>query len=382
MFSLGAKAEKVTPEVVLGKTDKREPRDAPTIFAAVKRKTLRSFSENLTNWQPSSKNIADDFRKIEDVRAPKLERLKIEEINVERNYPLEVVLHIGIPGISDEIYEAFEAFSAKLNAEVLSDRVRTIGELTFVPVRCPGESLRSLCEFSLIRSIRVMPKVRMGQTALRSVNAPPFQPTFPTGPVLDPTIKTAVFDGGLPNNPHPLTQWAQEYSTPNLGSPDQSAQEHGTAVTCAALFGSLQNGTTPPQPFSSIRHYRVIDHNPVHDFDLVDILHRITKTLDHENFDFLNISMGPDIPIDDDDINVWTATLDKYAFQQQCFVSIACGNSGEEDHTAGNTRIQPASDGVNVVGIGASDKASGEWGRASYSSVGPGRSPRAVQFFS
>ena len=57
----------------------------------------------------------------------------------------------------------------------------------------------------------------------------------------------------------------------------------------------------------------------------------------------------------------------------------AVGNDGEADRDAGLARIQPSSDAVNGIGVGASDGEGAVWARAPYSSVGPGRSPGFVK---
>jgi hypothetical protein len=42
-------------------------------------------------------------------------------------------------------------------------------------------------------------------------------------------------------------------------------------------------------------------------------------------------------------------------------------------------RVQPPSDGVNMIGVGAADRSTVEWARAPYSAIGPGRSPGYVK---
>jgi hypothetical protein len=56
---------------------------------------------------------------------------------------------------------------------------------------------------------------------------------------------------------------------------------------------------------------------------------------------------------------------------------IAPSNSGIKH--LGLNRIQPAADGVNVLAVGARDCQEQNWSRASYSAVGPGRSPGLVK---
>ncbi|KCZ93821.1 hypothetical protein HJO_00555 [Hyphomonas johnsonii MHS-2] len=58
---------------------------------------------------------------------------------------------------------------------------------------------------------------------------------------------------------------------------------------------------------------------------------------------------------------------------------IAVGNDGEGDADLGLNRVQVPSDCINALAIGACDSRESSWKRASYSSVGPGRSPGIVK---
>ena len=49
------------------------------------------------------------------------------------------------------------------------------------------------------------------------------------------------------------------------------------------------------------------------------------------------------------------------------------------DLDSGNARIQVPSDCVNALAVGAANSAGGTWARASYSAIGPGRSPGVVK---
>ena len=105
------------------------------------------------------------------------------------------------------------------------------------------------------------------------------------------------------------------------------------------------------------------------------MLDRIEGVLTSRQYDFVNISLGPDCAMDDDDVNVWTSTLDKLLAGGGTVATVACGNNGHLDRTANLHRVQPPSDGVNMLAIGASDRIGESWQRAPYSACGPGRSP-------
>lgn len=110
------------------------------------------------------------------------------------------------------------------------------------------------------------------------------------------------------------------------------------------------------------------------------MLERIKNTLDSSpKFDFINLSLGPSLPIEDDDVHAWTAVLDEYLADGACIATIAVGNDGEADAGEGLNRIQVPADTVNGLSIGACDSLGNVWKRAEYSSIGPGRSPGIVK---
>jgi hypothetical protein len=83
--------------------------------------------------------------------------------------------------------------------------------------------------------------------------------------------------------------------------------------------------------------------------------------------------------VDDDEVTLWTAALDKRFAHGKCVATVAAGNDGELDEATGLNRVQPPADGVNVLSVGAADRRGGGWQRAAYSCVGPGRSPGIVK---
>jgi hypothetical protein len=105
-------------------------------------------------------------------------------------------------------------------------------------------------------------------------------------------------------------------------------------------------------------------------------LERIQDILDSRpKYDFINLSLGPDLPVEDNDVHAWTAVLDQLFSDGLTLPAIAVGNSGERDWPSGNARIQTPADCVNALSVGGCDRIGMSWKRASYSSIGPGRSP-------
>jgi hypothetical protein len=139
--------------------------------------------------------------------------------------------------------------------------------------------------------------------------------------------------------------------------------------------------------FCHLDHIRVLDRNTGKngDFEYYDVLDRILAVLDNAKkiskpYDFINLSLGPDIPIEDDEITRWTSTLDERLVGGKALVTVAAGNSGHLDSSSGLNRIQPPSDAINVLSVGSCDTVKAEeWKRSEYSSVGPGRCPGIVK---
>jgi hypothetical protein len=210
-----------------------------------------------------------------------------------------------------------------------------------------------------------------------------FPVKLPNEKEVNSEIKVAVFDGGLPKNAVNLP-WVREFEPNGIGTPVASYQKHGLAVTSALLFGPLEPEQEILPPFCSVDHYRVLDTNTGanDNFEYYDVLDRILNVLDNNNesYDFINLSLGPDIPIDDDEVTRWTASLDERFSSGKTLVTVAIGNSGHLDALSGLNRIQPPSDGVNVLSVGACNSLDpNQWEKADYSSVGPGRCPGIVK---
>jgi hypothetical protein len=156
--------------------------------------------------------------------------------------------------------------------------------------------------------------------------------------------------------------------------------EHGVGVTSAFLFGHIDPASAIPQPYCKVDHYRVLDAQPGQDpRELYEVLHRIKDTLLRKRYPLVNISLGPILSVEDDDVHAWTAVLDELLSDGKTLATVAVGNTGESDAEAGLNRIQVPSDCVNALAVGACDSPDEKWQRAPYSSVGPGRSPGLIK---
>lgn len=99
------------------------------------------------------------------------------------------------------------------------------------------------------------------------------------------------------------------------------------------------------------------------------------KSRRHE---LVNLSIGPYLPIEDDEVHPWTALLDEHLSDGNTLLAIAVGNDGDNPKP-GEARIQVPADCVNGMSVGSADTRRADWSRAVHSSQGPGRSPGVVK---
>lgn len=374
--AIGSRSALVKPEE-WGITDHPEEAMSEQIFVAGKREAFVSWRDSVEAWA-LDRTGAGDLAHIEELTAfapdKKLKTIPDDESEVM----LELVLHNDHGGA---ILKAFEAFAGERHAHPRLDRARSIQGLSFVPVRATPTIARELAQFTFVRVVRGMPTLR------------PIRPSFvrisDSRDVELPDVDAAsmaravVFDGGLPEN-HGLDRWVTLIEPDGIGPAVPRFQDHGLWVTSALLFGNLTNGSAPPRPFCSVDHVRILDENSGDggaDLQIVDALDRIIRIfLDNPTkYRLVNLSVGPDLSITDDEVTAWTATLDDLFANLSVVVTVAVGNEGERDPASGLNRLQPPSDGVNILAVGAADSLGAPWRRASYSCPGPGRSPGRVK---
>src|SRR5262249_4785527 len=96
-------------------------------------------------------------------------------------------------------------------------------------------------------------------------------------------------------------------------------------------------------------------------------------------YSFVNLSIGPALPIEDHEVHAWTAVLDELLADGKTLATVAVGNEGESDWQSGNARVQVPSDSVNALSVGAANTRGTPWRGASYSCIGPGRSPGVIK---
>ncbi len=189
------------------------------------------------------------------------------------------------------------------------------------------------------------------------------------------SIVVGVFDGGL-DEANPLVKGHAKLSPTAVKlSPTDQLVAHGTAVTGAVLYGALNDyapGVQLPVPSVSVEAFRTMPRAR-HDhgfYEAIDLIERVVPQ--RQDIKVWNLSFGPRMPILDDDITRFTYALDTLAYEHRALFVVAAGNDGT--YPAPEDRIQPPSDVVNGLGVGASTIGNdGKVQRAFYSSKGLGR---------
>lgn len=374
--SIGSRPTSLVPKKI---RSGKIPSEMPTneLFVAGTRTTLSDWINALPSLRPS---LQDEFTRLEAVRAPlKSDRIKNIELakKVDGGLAMELVLHAKKETDSD-LLEGFMEYCRALDVNAFQNKAIWVGGLIYIPAVVPEQALAPLSLFSYLRmarptaELRQLPDLERSQRHETGLRAP-----LPTTIDFSAPVQVAVFDGGLPKDSC-LAPWAQQ-ATGNPLRQLPRAADHGQAVTSALVFGSLDSDGAPQAAPITIDMHQVIDTDMSDSpFDLYDVLGQVKSTLDESDYSFVNLSVGPECPVDDEEIHPWTAALDELTSSGDMLITCAVGNTGRSSDLF-ERRIQVPSDALNTMAIGACDSQRADWHRAPYSSLGPGRSPGVVK---
>jgi len=371
---LGSRPDQIVPERW---TRKGAPQlvGTTTLFVEGPRRQFRELPARLAALTEDAR-VASEIVAVEKLAAYEAAE-KIAKERISGKLPvMEIVLHASAN--TRFVIDGFEAFARELGIDMSVDDRFYVGSLCFLPARLPREQLRKIAEFAYVRFLREMPKLRtLRPQAPRKIHS--FPCVLPDADCISEEPRMAIFDGGL-RDTSVLARWATPIDPPGVGAPLDEYLDHGHSVTSAALFGPVQNGNEIGRPFCRVHHYRVLDDISHQDpYELYSVLKRIRTVLETNRYELVNLSIGPELAIDDHEVHGWTAYLDSLLANGRTLATVAAGNGGELDAASGNSRVQVPGDCVNALTVGAADCDDPAWRRASYSSYGPGRSPGLVK---
>lgn len=375
--AVGSRPKLIRPEK---KSRDREPEDAVTtqLFVSGTRQAFRNWAQSVNDWAEGSR-AAQELVTIEEVHAPSPSEKIKGELPGGAKVVLEVVLHADELSGELSAIPDFARYLRTLDVDPTIERRFYAGGLCFLELQAPADKAEDIAAYSIVRAVREMPRLRVLRPTIRSSAIPAPQIVLPTAAAIDPKVRAAIFDGGLPAH-HAITQWASPIDATGTVAPHDDYLAHGLWVTSAFLFGHIDPKAPLPIPYCNVDHYRVLDAAPGLDpRELYEVLERIQTVLTQQRYHLVNLSLGPILPIDDDDVHAWTAVIDELLATRDTLATIAVGNTGESDAVAGLNRIQVPADCVNALAIGACDSPEADWQRATYSSIGPGRSPGLVK---
>jgi hypothetical protein len=160
--------------------------------------------------------------------------------------------------------------------------------------------------------------------------------------------------------------------------PEDDSLEHGTAVCGAVLYGPCNPGKVLNQPKIKVKSFRVFPIPDVNGLDLdlyiiLDWIKEVVEADENQHIKTFILSFGPNAPVDDQEIDLFTVMLDQLAYDHDVLFVVAAGNDG--DLQTPFNRIQPPSDTVNGLGVGAYTFSNPDLRTipAKYSCRGPGR---------
>lgn len=289
---------------------------------------------------------------------------------------VEFVLH---PLGEDTTQETVDHFIRLSGLEKSDMNIREYNDgLTFIAAKASKINLDAVADFNPLRSIH--PICDYDEAVLRRMTVegpkPPLKHT-------SPEVIIGTFDSGIDDTLPYFSGYAENI---DLVKNNKRNYEHGSGVTGALLYGNLRgidSKTILDSPHEYVKMFRVLPEdgttyagNPEGKLGLYETIDHIEETVrKYSEIKLFNISLGPRMPIIDDELNRFTYALDRLVFDTgkdgiNPLFTVACGNDGNAEMN----RIQPPSDMINGIAVGAyTMNGLNEPYRASYSCVGPGR---------
>lgn len=344
--------------------------------------SITNFHDRLEQPETLSRTAQKEIVRLDSVRMispyTKIERME----HIPDRALIELIIHSMEESEWHECLKKLKNILIKNDyPEFLFDWVR--GGISkgprFLPAQVDMETIKQLAEFNPLRSVRMMPGIsfpRIDTTSTRDLGPLPKGFSMRTG--INPEI--GVFDGGVDTSIPHLGMWVIPEDLTSAPEEIESVK-HGTAVCGAVLYGNYDPSFKYATPQISVKSFRIFPVPKENGFnlDLYHVLNWIENAVDRNpQIKTYVLSFGPDYPIEDNEIDPFTVTLDRLAYERDVLFIVAAGNKGM--HTPPYNRIQPPSDIINGLGVGAFKRNdNGDLVPASYSCVGPGRCGNAIK---
>lgn len=184
--AIGTRPAKVKPE---SWGIKKHPAEAVAeqIFVAGTQNAFDTWLANLNDWDEKTPG-AMTITQVENL-APFNAEEKLRGIPPDReDVVLEVVLHNQG---RKQIVREFQAYTEKVGGTALLDRSKSIGGLTFVPVRTKVSTVQDIAAFTFVRVARGMPSIRpLPSTMVRGISG--FAVELPQEGPLSNDVRAAI----------------------------------------------------------------------------------------------------------------------------------------------------------------------------------------------
>lgn len=331
---------------------------------------------NQKNWKEQIRSINSI-----DLMKPAEKALGFEENWTEG--PVEFVLHPLGEEYQNEMVDRFFKISGlnRENASICSYK----DGITFISAYANEENIKAATKYNPLRSAHPMGGIEIGQLRGMSVEGP-----LPPAEKSNTGVIIGAFDSGIDENNQYFNGFAVNYDMVENDIRDYS---HGSGVCGALLYGNIDDPSTSSRlktPDSFVEMFRVFPEDGTYSddsfkkiglYETIDKIEAVVK--ERRDIKLFNLSLGPRMPVIDDEISRFTYALDYLTYdvnedEKNPLFAVAVGNDGEEDEPF--NRIQPPADMVNGLSVGAyTYNPLNEKICASYSCIGPGREGAKVK---
>lgn len=195
---------------------------------------------------------------------------------------LEVVIHAS--SNDKAILSSFEKYVDNIEGFAEFSKAKAVGGLTFLPVTIDKDNIEKLSDFSHLRVLRSLPKLRFNEpdvtrtTLNHAFSMPEFE-------LLQNDFRVCIFDGGLGSD-HLIGDWAEEIIPDDVKSSHPGFLSHGSEVCSTYLFGPFDPKTqTLGKPYTNVDIVRVLSPDD-NDPDLFEILDRIERVLAEKKYKY------------------------------------------------------------------------------------------------